>query len=61
MAAHRLSYLRANSQASALVIASLIHVFLQIPAEQLQVCEAKLEAKDKDVKDRPTFQQGKQP
>ena len=32
------------------VIASLIHyVFLQIPAEQLQVCESKLEAKDKDV------------
>ena len=33
-----------------LLIASLIHyVFLQIPAEQLQVCESKLEAKDKDV------------
>lgn len=45
-----LSYLRANSQASALCDCfTHSYVFLQISAEQLQVCESKLEAKDKDV------------
>ena len=45
-----LSYLNANSWVSALCVASFIHYcFLQISDEQLQVCESKLEAKDKDV------------